>query len=96
MKALLVATLVAFGCTTFAQRKLNNLPTIPDYVTLKGDFHVHTDFSDGAVWPTFRVDEAVREGIDIIALSDQEWTDVSLFSWRQPWRQKRVGRTFLP
>jgi histidinol phosphatase-like PHP family hydrolase len=53
-----------------AQRKLNDLPDIPGYVTLKADFHVHTDFSDGVVWPTFRVDEAVREGIDIIAITD--------------------------
>ena len=47
-----------------AQRKLNDLPTLPGYITLKGDFHIHTVFSDGEVWPTFRVDEAAREGID--------------------------------
>lgn len=54
----------------FAQSKLNSHPDIPGYITLTGDFHVHTDFSDGVVWPTFRVDEAVREGIDIIAITD--------------------------
>ena len=63
-----IALFIAF--TTFAQRKLNDLPDIPGYITLKGDFHVHTDFSDGVVWPTFRIDEAVREGIDIIAITD--------------------------
>lgn len=53
-----------------AQRKLNDLPTLPGYITLKGDFHIHTVFSDGEVWPTFRVDEAAREGIDVIAITD--------------------------
>jgi len=53
-----------------AQRQLNNLPDIPGYKTLKGDFHIHTVFSDGEVWPTFRVDEAVREGLDVIAITD--------------------------
>ena len=53
-----------------AQRKLNNLPTIPGYKTLKADLHIHTVFSDGEVWPTFRVDEAAREGFDIIAITD--------------------------
>jgi hypothetical protein len=70
MRALIAAGLVVVAGTTFAQRKLSGLPDIPGYQTLKADFHVHTDFSDGAVWPTFRIDEAVREGIDIIALTD--------------------------
>lgn len=45
-------------------------PDIPGYVTLKCDFHMHTVFSDGLVWPTVRVDEAFRTGLDAIALSD--------------------------
>ena len=42
----------------------NNLyvPDIPGYVTLKCDFHTHTVFSDGNVWPTIRVQEAFKEG----------------------------------
>ncbi len=31
---------------------------------------MHTVFSDGQVWPTTRVDEAVREGLDAIAITD--------------------------
>jgi 3',5'-nucleoside bisphosphate phosphatase len=45
-------------------------PDIPGYQTLMGDFHLHTVFSDGKVWPTVRVDEAKREGLDVIALTD--------------------------
>ncbi|MBN2415150.1 histidinol-phosphatase [bacterium] len=46
------------------------IPDIPGYVTLKCDFHTHTVFSDGSVWPTVRVDEAWREGLDVIAITD--------------------------
>ncbi len=46
------------------------LPNIAGYKTLKCDFHMHTVFSDGAVWPTVRVDEAWREGLDVISITD--------------------------
>ena len=45
-------------------------PDVPGYQTLVCDFHMHTVFSDGVVWPTVRVDEAQREGLDAVALSD--------------------------
>jgi len=45
-------------------------PDVPGYVTLKCDFHMHTVFSDGAVWPTVRVEEAWRDGLDAIAITD--------------------------
>ena len=45
-------------------------PDLPGYQTLKCDFHMHTVFSDGLVWPTVRVDEAHREGLDLIAITD--------------------------
>lgn len=45
-------------------------PDLPDHKTLVCDFHTHTVFSDGLVWPTVRVDEAWREGLDVLVLSD--------------------------
>ena len=45
-------------------------PDLPDYVTLVCDFHQHTVFSDGHVWPTIRVQEAERDGLDAIAITD--------------------------
>lgn len=49
-------------------------PDIPGYLNLKADFHVHTVFSDGKVWPNIRVEEALREGLDAIAITDHlEW-----------------------
>jgi hypothetical protein len=31
---------------------------------------MHTVFSDGTVWPTVRIDEALRDGLDAIAITD--------------------------
>ncbi|AQT67790.1 Histidinol phosphatase of the PHP family protein [Anaerohalosphaera lusitana] len=45
-------------------------PNIEGYETLTADLHTHTVFSDGTVWPTVRIDEAKREGIDVISISD--------------------------
>jgi histidinol phosphatase-like PHP family hydrolase len=47
-----------------------NIPDIDGYKTLKCDFHVHTVFSDGKVWPDQRVNEAWNEGLDVIAITD--------------------------
>jgi len=70
IKALVVLSLLA-GHLAFAQtRKEFRLPNIPGYLTLKGDFHMHTPFSDGTVWPTDRVMEAWRDGLDVIAITD--------------------------
>ena len=46
------------------------IPDIPGYLTLKCDFHLHTVFSDGLVWPTVRVYEAYLEGLDVISITD--------------------------
>lgn len=46
------------------------LPDIPGYHTLKCDFHIHTVFSDGLVWPSVRSEEAWRQGLDAIAITD--------------------------
>jgi 3',5'-nucleoside bisphosphate phosphatase len=46
------------------------IPDIPGYFTMKCDFHMHTVFSDGKVWPDIRVHEAIAEGLDAIAITD--------------------------
>lgn len=47
-----------------------DIPDLDNYQTLKCDFHMHTVFSDGLVWPTVRVDEAYAEGLDAIAITE--------------------------
>ena len=60
------------------ERKIE-FPDIDGFLSLKCDFHIHTVFSDGLVWPTIRIDEAVKDGLDAIALTEhieyQPWKD---------------------
>ena len=51
-------------------RKEVIVSSIPGYQTLKCDFHLHTVFSDGSVWPSVRVTEAWQYGYDAIAITD--------------------------
>jgi 3',5'-nucleoside bisphosphate phosphatase len=52
------------------KRNLLIIPDIEGYRTLKCDFHMHTVFSDGLVWPTIRVQEAWKEGLDVMAITE--------------------------
>jgi len=58
--------------SVFGARVRNEIkiPDVPGYVTLKCDFHMHTVFSDGRVWPSVRAEEAWREGLDAFAITD--------------------------
>jgi hypothetical protein len=51
-------------------RSAIQFPDLPGYKTLACDFHMHTILSDGSVVPTVRVNEAWRQGLDAIALTD--------------------------
>ena len=83
--AFLFVLMALFSLTTFSQnvnrvkkpemlRKFHRteirIPDIEGYKTLKCDFHMHTIFSDGDVWPAVRVQEAFLEGLDAIAITD--------------------------
>lgn len=46
------------------------IPDVDGYKVLKADLHMHSVFSDGLVWPSFRVDEAWHEGLDVIAITE--------------------------
>jgi len=76
-KHLLALVCLIFALTAFGQhphshppqRKIE-FPDVPGYLTLKCDFHQHTVFSDGVVWPTVRVEEALRDSLDAISLTE--------------------------
>ena len=53
-----------------AQRTEIILPQVKGFNIYKGDFHVHTSYSDGTVTPGARVSEAWLDGLDIIAITD--------------------------
>lgn len=46
------------------------IPDAGGFKVLKGDFHIHTLFSDGYVMPIDRVKEAVQNGLDVISITD--------------------------
>lgn len=69
LAAVLPASIRAHDPVTRARTPVQ-IPEVPGYVTLKCDFHIHTMFSDGLVWPTVRAEEAWREGLDAIAITD--------------------------
>lgn len=73
MKKLILILLLFLSLVGQSQvnvRKEIIIPEIENYIALKGDFHVHTIFSDGTVWPTNRIEEAWREGLDVISITD--------------------------
>jgi predicted metal-dependent phosphoesterase TrpH len=75
-------TVVVFACLVLSlvfageglcKPRVRNEVQIPDvggYMTLACDFHMHTIFSDGRVWPEIRAEEAWREGLDAFALTE--------------------------
>ncbi len=52
------------------QREQIIIPNVGAYQVLKCDFHMHTVFSDGQVWPTIRNQEVWEEGLDAYAITD--------------------------
>jgi hypothetical protein len=66
----IISSLLLAPFATANVRHEINIPDILGYKTLKCDFHIHTVFSDGTVWPTVRVDEAWREGLDAISITE--------------------------
>jgi hypothetical protein len=69
----LLVILVLTGTIAAAQAPVRQALPVPDlagFKTLKADFHLHTVFSDGNVWPTVHVQDAWRDGLDVIALTE--------------------------
>lgn len=69
---LLISTVMySFAQThSHAGERAIDFPNIEGYQTIKTDLHIHTVFSDGDVWPTIRVQEALKDGLDAIAMTD--------------------------
>ncbi len=63
--------LLLFISFTLFSQNTSKFFEAPDGLLLLGaDLHTHTVFSDGMVWPTIRAQEALRESIEIIAITD--------------------------
>lgn len=67
---LLLSTTVLLGQTYHQHSRTIEFPDIPGHYTIISDLHQHTVFSDGNVWPSIRVEEAIRDGVDLISLTE--------------------------
>lgn len=68
-------TIYAHGSAgSISKDETNDRPiTFPDtqkHKTLVTDLHTHSVFSDGHVWPNIRVGEALRDGLDVLAVTE--------------------------
>jgi hypothetical protein len=76
LRSLVFTLIILMGPGSYAQSHNHqsmqalHYPDIEGYVTLKTDLHQHTVFSDGEVWPSIRVMEALRENLDVISLTE--------------------------
>ena len=70
-KFLIIALILSTLCSqeTNSNRKIS-FPDIKGYKTLVCDLHTHTVFSDGSVWPNMRIQEAQKDGLDAIAVTE--------------------------
>lgn len=75
MRICLSALVLALGLAApaFAQNddRAVRFPAAKDgRLILSADLHTHSVFSDGHVWPTIRVEEAHRDGINLLAVTE--------------------------
>ena len=55
-------------------RPIADFPDVGNLKVLAVDLHTHSVFSDGHVWPSIRAEEAARDVIDAIAITEHlEW-----------------------
>jgi histidinol phosphatase-like PHP family hydrolase len=53
-----------------SDNRLIEFPDVEGFKTLVCDFHQHSVFSDGNVWPSIRVQEAIKDGVDAISITE--------------------------
>lgn len=72
MKSLpVVAAMAGFAAGVSAQERAVEFPNTEDGgVILAADLHTHSVFSDGQVWPAVRVEEAHRDGLELMAVTE--------------------------
>ncbi len=73
---LIPATSLGHGSASVAEieDRAIEFPDTAEFMTLIVDLHTHSVFSDGHVWPNIRVAEALRDGLDAIAITEHlEW-----------------------
>lgn len=68
--AVLAVRLMAQAPHSHTHDRSIHFPDAGGYKTLICDFHQHTVFSDGSVYPDIRVEEALKDSVDAISLTE--------------------------
>ena len=71
-----------------------DFPDTAKYKTLVLDLHTHSVFSDGHVWPTVRIGEALRDGLDGIAITEHLEFQPHLSDIPHPDRNRSFNEAF--
>ncbi len=61
---------LAAAMPAVAQERAIEFPDIDGYRTFAVDLHTHSVFSDGMVWPIIRMQEAERDGLALLAVTE--------------------------
>ena len=69
-RILILLVFVTMPALAQEEHRAIQFPDVPGFYTLICDLHMHTVFSDGSVWPDIRVQEAHRDELDAIALTE--------------------------
>ena len=62
--------LVLFTLNINAQNRKEFFKSPNGMFLISSDLHIHSVFSDGEVWPSIRIKEARRDGLDLISLTE--------------------------
>ena len=62
--------LVLFTLNINAQNRKEFFKSPKGVFLISSDLHIHSVFSDGEVWPSIRIKEARRDGLDLISLTE--------------------------
>ncbi|MCW1883886.1 Sb-PDE family phosphodiesterase [Luteolibacter flavescens] len=75
------------------ERKHLRIPAVNGMQAIKCDFHMHTVFTDGHVWPNVRVQEAWRDGLDAFAFTEHaEYAPYQADVKRDPGRSYELAK----
>ena len=70
MREIISILLIIASLNSYSQKRKVFFKSPAGVYFISSDLHIHSVFSDGAVWPTVRVDEAIRDSLDLISLTE--------------------------
>ena len=70
MRQIISILLIIASLNSYSQKRKVFFKSPEGVYFISSDLHIHSVFSDGAVWPTVRVDEAIKDSLDLISLTE--------------------------